>query len=141
MNKPIIIIVIAALLLAVGLSGCNEEKVEVIGDTDKVEMVSYSIETYDNNGEKIGGGFVHDSKAYLYKITGTVKNIAGEMLNVIWTSAKFYDRGNNYLNSLTYAISDLANNYTANFSMTYPSSEVHFENVDSIQFVFIAIRE
>ena len=75
MKKQITIFGITFLLLVVGFSGCEEKKNDnvfsILGDTEKVNLSSYNIVTYNKNNEKIGNGFFHNSNAYLYKITGT----------------------------------------------------------------------
>ena len=143
MNKKLIIFVITILLLAVVFSGCEETKKDyvgdLLGDTDKLELVNYSIETLDIDREKIGDGFVPDSKAYLYEITGTVKNIAGVVLARAYTGARFFDINNNYLNSKLYSTPNLAINSTANFSMNYASWEENFEKVEYVKFYFFVI--
>jgi len=145
MNKHFIVLVTTILFLTVGLSGCEEVQTDngsnILGDTDELELVNYTIETYNNNHEKIGDGFVHDSKAYSYEITGTVKNIAGKFLNRSYTGARFYDNNNNYLNYKMYSTPNLAKNSTANFSMIYASSDEYFEKVHSVKFYLFVIME
>lgn len=145
MKKQLIILGITFLLLAVVFSGCQDNKTDngskILGDTDKVELVMYSIETYDKTHEKIGDGFVHDSKANYYKITGTVKNIAGRYLDRVYTGARFYDNNNNYLNKKVFSTPDLVINSKANFTMTYPSSDEYFGKVESVKFYLFVITD
>lgn len=140
MNKQLIIIGIVILLLTVGLSGCNEKKIEIMGDTDKIEMVDYTIEVFDKDNVKIGDSFNHGGKANSYKITGTVRNIAGKKLEKTWISLRLHDRDNNYLDSRTYLIPDLQINNTANFSLIFTYNPDYFDKIWNIYFVYIAVR-
>lgn len=140
MNKRLIIIGIVFLLLAVGLTGCNERKIEIMGDTDKVEMVNYTIEVFDKDNNKIGDSFNHDGNANLYKIKGTVRNIANMKLGNTWISLRLHDRNNNYLDSRTFLIPHLEINNTANFSLTFAFSPDYFDKIWNSYFVYIAVR-
>jgi hypothetical protein len=124
----------------VGLSGCSEKKIEILGDTDKVEFVNYNIEVFDKNMNKIGDSFNHSGQANLYKIKGTVKNIAGIKLADTWISARFHDRSDNYLDSRTYLIPSLEINEEANFSFMFTYSSEYFDKIWNVYFVFVALR-
>ena len=119
MNKGLIIIGIVFLLLSVGLTACIERKMEIMGDTDKVEMVNYTVEVFDKDNKIIGDSFNHGGNANLYKIKGTVRNIAGVKLGNTWISLRLHDRNNNYLDSRTFLIPQLEINNTANFSLIF----------------------
>ena len=140
MNKHLIIIGIVILLLVVGISGCNEKKIEIMGDTDKVEMVNYTIEVFDKDNEKIGDSFNHGGKANLYKIKGTVRNIAGVKLGKTWISLRLNDRNNNYLDSRIYLIPEIEINKTANFSLTFTYNPDYFDKIWNLYFIYIAVR-
>ncbi len=140
MNKQFIIIGIIFLLLVVSLSGCSEKKIEIIGDTDKVEMVSYNIEVLDKNMEKIGDSLNHGGQANFYRISGTVKNIAGFKLAETWVSARLHDRNEKFLDSRTYLIPSLEINENANFTFMFVYSPDYFEKIWNLYFVFVALR-
>ena len=141
MNKHIISIAMVFLLLAVGLSGCSEQKIDIYGDTDKVELVNYKIETLSSNQEKVGDGFIHGENAALYEITGTVKNIANQELANIWVFARFYDRDYNFLDLRKFSNADVLNNTERNFSMTVTSSYDYFSKIWIVDFVLMAIKD
>lgn len=141
MNKHIISIVAVFLLLTVSLSGCSEQKIDIYGDTEKVELVSYKIETLSPNQEKLGDGFVRSEEAWLYKITGIVKNIANQELANIWVFARFYDRDYNFLDSRRFSMADVLNNTERNFSMTVTSSYDYFSKIWIVDFVLMAIKD
>lgn len=124
------------VLLIVGFSGCSEKKIS--GDVDKIELLDYSIETqkYDDGYKKIGDGFIHNDNASLYLITGTIKNIAGEMINSVNITAKFYDNKNNYLREENAYTGSIENNYTEGFMIKYYYNEKYFENVCGVKFEF-----
>ena len=123
-----LLITVIVFLLTI-FSGCTEQ--DISGDTDKVELLNYSIETqkWDYEYKNIGNGFIHSEDADLYLITGTVKNIAGELLNSIKITAKFYDKTNNYLREETTYLGSIANTYTENFRISYDDTEKYFEDV------------
>lgn len=145
MKKQITIFGITFLLLVVGFSGCEEKKNDnvfsILGDTEKVNLSSYNIVTYNKNNEKIGNGFFHNSNAYLYKITGTVKNIVGGVLLRVYTGIIFLDINNNYLNSKIYLVPNVKYNSLANFSISYGSIEKDFEKIDKIKFYLYVVME
>lgn len=124
----------------------------VTGDIDKVEILSYSVATerkltYEEAGtflptyEKIADGFQPNlEKASRYNISGTVKNIAGEMLNEIDISVNFYDSNDIYLYSITTSKSNLPNTYTWDFIVVYMEYYDYFEDVDHISFEISAVE-
>jgi hypothetical protein len=144
MKNQLIVIGTVVLLLVVGLSGCNEifgADNEVTGDTGKVELVSHStysakIKNYypEKSYTKICDGFNRDAEGVQYLVVGgTVKNIAGYMLNNIKITARFYDANDNYLNAEHTTISNLANSYTADFDIGYWVGTDYYENVDNVK--------
>ena len=136
MNKYYIVIGIIFVLLMVGLSGCTEQ--EISGDADKVELVSYNVQTqiWDDGYKTIGDGFIHSEDAELYLITGTVKNIAGETLISVNITANFYDNTNNFLKEKTTYLGGIPNTYTEDFGIYYFVNEEYFENVCGLKFEF-----
>ena len=129
MHKNLFVIGIICILIILVLNGCIEqEKSEY---KDKVELVSYNIETqmWDNGYKTIGNGFIHSEDAELYLITGIVKNVAGEMLNSIKITANFYDNTHNFLKKKTIDLSGIANASSEDFIISYYDTEEYFENV------------
>ena len=143
MKKRLSVIGMVTLLLAFGLSGCVEQ--ETSGNIiDEVELVSYSVETQKWEGvnnsysyEKIGNGFIHSEDAYRYVITGTLKNIAGEVIDNIRIIANFYDSNSKMIGTLYDLInSDLPNAHTADFNINVYKSVNYFEKIDGVKFEF-----
>ena len=129
MKKQLMIVGIIFILLAVGLSGCNQSS-QTTEDNDKVELVNYNVETYS---QPIG------NHTFEWKeINGTVKNIGGTLLNKIVVNIKFYDSNDTLLKTKTDSIFNIANSYTGEFMVEYPSTESYYENVDwdNIKFEF-----
>jgi len=138
MNKHfLIIVIISFLLLVFGLSGCIEE----IGETgtDKIKLLVYSVETQKKSGyEKIADGFVYSEEAYRYVVSGTVKNVAGEMLNHVKITVKFYDKNNSYLDSRVAFVYYLDDSHTGDFEIYYINNNEYFEFVDHVEFLISA---
>jgi len=134
MKKKIIVVGIIILLTIVCLSGCNEAQTS--GDIDEVEIVSYSVETRDEFGNKIGDGFVHHDDANRYKVTGTMKNIADRNLDRITVTARFYDSDNEFLHSENATVWKLTKGATDDFSISYYSFEKYFELAESVSLHF-----
>ncbi|KYK27012.1 hypothetical protein AYK20_03150 [Thermoplasmatales archaeon SG8-52-1] len=145
MNKKFLVIAIVFLFLTLLFSGCeeNNRKIggQIIGDLDKVELVSYSIKTYNRDNEIIGDGFVHNGNEYLYKLNGTVKNIIGGLLNRVYIGYRFYDKYNNFIHSKIFLIAKLEYNNTKDFNVNYVSTEPGFYNVEKVDFYFFVIVE
>ena len=164
MKKQFVIIGIIALLVCVGLSGCDEQ-IDDGGGYSKIALVSHSVVTQATNlsyvtnepdqdfrWDDIADGFsadklpilVNDSevgyKGARYLITGTIKNVADEMLPTIQMDAKFYDENNNYLGAKTQYITNLANNNTRDFRITYTNWDYplgsNFTKVNRMEFEF-----
>ena len=141
--KKTILLLIVIMVISVGfLSGCDETTSNggINGDSDEVELVNYKIETFGadlgKKPEKIGDGFIHTEKAKngYYKITGTIKNIAGRMLNNITVKVNFYDINHTYLTSKSDYILNLTNTNTDDFKVIYLCYPSYFEYIDQIEF-------
>ncbi len=138
MKKQLIIIGIVTILITVGLIGCQESQTS----NDKVQLVSYTVNTYYNYGtirvEALGEGFIHNSSYAdrAYMINGIIKNIAGEMLNTVVITLNFYDNDNDFLASRTYTIRYLDKSKSDNFQVIYYDSESYFDDIDSVKFEF-----
>ena len=86
--------------------------------------------------EKIGDGFIHTEQAKngYYKITGTIKNIAGRMLNSITVKVDFYDINHSYLTSKSGYIENLPDTNTTDFKVIYLGNSSYFEEIEQIEF-------
>lgn len=122
MKKQNIIVGIVVLLLTIELSGCTDQNGDNVVDSD-VELVN----TWIDRNTALDG-----SKYDYYK--GTVKNVAGKMLNKVTVSLNFYDSENNFLFYKTDTISNLANSYTKDFSVTVYSYQSYYENIDHVEY-------
>ena len=141
--KKTILLLITMMVISVGfLSGCNEttSNGDITEDSDLVELVNYNIETFGAElgmkPEKIGDGFIHDERANngYYKITGTIKNIAGRTLNNVTVKVNFYDINYTYLTSEFDYIENLTNASTGDFKIILLCYSSYFEEVDQIEF-------
>jgi hypothetical protein len=141
--KKTSILLIALMVISVGfLSGCDETTTDsdTTGDSDEVELVNYKIETFGAElgfkPEKIGDGFIHTeiSKNGYYKITGTIKNNAGRMLNIITVKVNFYDINHSYLTSKSDLIENLPDTNTTDFKVIYLGNSSYFEDIEQIEF-------
>ena len=124
MKKQLIINIIAFLLIVVWISGCNDSS-QTKGDTDKVELLDTRVDKHTAT----------DGSEHTY-YNGTVKNIAGHMLNKINITVKFYDNDNNYLFSEYDAICNLVNSYTRDFSVHVDSFNDYYEYIDHVEYEF-----
>ena len=122
MKNQLIIVGIIVILLTVVLSGCNDSS-QTKEDTDKVELLDTWVDKHT----------ALDGSKYNY-YNGTVKNIAGHMLNKINITVKFYDNNNNYLFSEYDAICNLANSYTRDFSVYVDSFNIHYKYIDHVEY-------
>jgi hypothetical protein len=124
------------LLFMVVFSGCNEQ--EIYDDTDKIELLEYSIVTkkYDEEYRIIGNGFIHSDEAEFYLINGTVINIADEILVSVNITAKFYNNKNNLLTEKTTYLGGIPINNTREFGIYYFSYEEYFEDICGVKFEF-----
>ena len=140
MKKHLVVIGIIFVLLMVGFSGCTElnGNVESSGEIEKVELVSYKVETqkWDYGYKTIGNGFNYSKDAELYLITGTVKNIAGETIISVNITAKFYDSTNIFLKEKTTYLGGIPNTRTEDFGIYYFANEKYFENIRVVKFEF-----
>ncbi len=141
--KKVTIILIAFMVISLGfLSGCDKPTSNggTTEDKDLVEIVNYKIETFGAElgfkPEKIGDGFIHTEQAKngYYKITGTIKNIAGRMLNSITVKVDFYDINNSYLTSKSGYVKNLPDTNTTDFKVIYLGNSSYFEEIEQIEF-------
>ena len=149
-KKHLIVLGIAVLLICVGLSGCEESDknndVDVTGDTSEIELLGYNITTtwwvvvYGGSEKYEKSGFYHgypsDAFNKQYKISGTVKNIAGKTLDKVNITANFYDSNNNFLASKTDSKNIFIDTYTWDFEIICSSINEYFEEIDHLKFEF-----
>jgi len=157
MNKHLIVIGMTLMLLAVGLSGCTEQS-NVIGDTDKVKITDYEVETnwlnYDNFIFYNKSNFYHNypldsyynysfhDKAPIvwYSVSGHVMNIAGEFLDVIIVNAKFCDANNKVLAEESETLYDLPDSYTDSFYISLNMSDTkYFDEIENVKFEVLTV--
>jgi len=144
MKKQLVIIGIIALLICSGLSGCQESKTvykpPTSGDTDEVELLNCTIETYGATNSfssqiiKLGNGFIHNStyNYTYYVIKGTIKNIARYILHHIVITVNFYDKNKNYLANESVKIFDLRRTYMDDFEVSYVKQYPFFDNITQV---------
>jgi hypothetical protein len=121
-----IILIITLLLISTGFfSGCNQEKNNHQIDTNKLELVNYTVEIRDDL----------TGKEYR-KITGFVENNAGIFIKMVEIEIMFYDINDNLLRSKFSYINDLDNKDTKQFSNIYHSLDDNYKKVnwDNIKF-------
>jgi len=148
--KKLIILLIGIILINIGFfSGCIEttNNDDLNEDTDKVEIVTYTIETFGaeigERPEKIGDGFIHNETAKngYYQIKGKIKNIAGRALKNITVKVDLFDKNHTFLGS-EYSKSKnifdlpLSDNETADFKINiiYLYTPSYFLEVEEIEF-------
>ena len=129
------VIIIAVIIVVVSLlSGCssnNSNTNSTNGNTVKLELVNYSVETrLDLTGEE-------------YKqITGFVKNNGSKTINEIKIIIRFNDTNDNELFNKTSYIYDLQSKKTKEFSTVYHSLTKNYYKVDwkDVGFDLIVIK-
>jgi len=155
--KKIVILSITLLVLGAGfLSGCSEtdqntnsnttnsdgtnenitlwDGTKVTGNTDKIEIINYSVETQNMEREKIADGFTYTEEAFIYIINVTAKSIAAEILDEVRVTAKFYDNSGIYLESDFGGVCELTLGETFGILLSYNKNIGNFEYVDHIKF-------
>jgi len=141
--KTHIVIGLTFVLILIGFSGCVEQDTsgdnnrDTNGDTDKIELVNYNVYTYHYEGygnyEKLSDGFKPNlENVDGYIVEGKIKNIAGEIIDVIIT-ANFYDKNDSFLHSKTDYLYDIENSYTIDFEIYYGRNNKYFESVDNVK--------
>lgn len=149
MKKQILIVGIIVLLIAVGLSGCNEQTNQGING---IQITNVEITTHWQTGGVWAGnkqfhevsGFYHDypvdSDTVLtyYLINGTVINNAGELMPLLYIYLNLYDANNNVLRKhiKSTVIHDIPNTYSETFHFEIKKSEMldYFDNVENYKF-------
>lgn len=128
MKKQLLIIGIVAILVSVGLSGCNENNTS---GSNEIEIVSHNIETKTTYLNKVGinePGYsgVGETK----EVTGTIKNIANRNIDRVSITVRFYDSGNDLLRTETTTVSYLAKGETGNFKVDFNVFEPYYAQYD-----------
>jgi hypothetical protein len=144
MNKQLVIVGIIAILVTAELSGCQESQTDykppTSGDTDVVELLNCTIETYgatssfSSERTKLGDGFIHNStyNYTYYVIKGNIKNIARYILHRIEITVNFYDKNNNYLANKSVKIIELRRTFTDDFEVSYVKEYPFFDNITQV---------
>jgi len=160
MNKKFIFIeIIFAALIFIGLTGCVEQN-NNLDEIDELEVIDYKISTeaysHMTDWKNFGEGFkanilpeiVTREPPYLseeftkarYKISVTVKNIAGKKINPVIINLNFFDINNSeifskQLNNFT----DLLDSETKTLEWEYYKSDDrygdYFTNIDYMEIV------
>ena len=128
MKKQLIIIGIIILLIAVGLSGCQENNISdnLIDASNEVQLVSHSIRIAQGWCDIPNGMQVMEVRL----VSGTIKNIAGRNIDTVYVRVRFYDWDNKLLFTSTTTVSYLGRGLTDDFSVQYCSNEPYYETYD-----------
>jgi len=122
MGKQLMILGIIALLVCIGLSGCNEQSV-----SNEIEIVSHNIETKTTFLNKVGinePGYSGVGEAH--EVTGVIKNIADRNIDRVIITVRFYDSDNDLLHTETAIVSYLAKGETDNFKVDFNVFEPYY---------------
>jgi hypothetical protein len=133
LKEQLIIVGIIAILLAVGLSGCNETQ-QQINYWEHIEIVphytgaNYTAEEYYLTYQD-----------YVMAINGTIRNLAGEMLKKVEIRVKFYDSDETNIGGGTTVEYEVHNLEERDFTYyAYRNHMSHWDEVDwdNVQFEF-----
>jgi hypothetical protein len=152
MQRKLLGLLIAVLLLTIVFSGCTEQNPEnnlngneyttlsdgtkVTGDFNKIEILNYSAETLGGSPlVKIADGFTYSADATRYGIHGTAKNIAGELIKEVRITANYYTSDNKYIRENYNEFYDIRGGDTWIFSVGfYETNNPDFANVHHVIF-------
>ena len=121
MKKKLVIIGISLVLITIGLTGCFENGdngssssgPNVIGDTDKFEIVEYKEYTFGpyitekRSCEWTVDGFHYNDTASRYQLRGYARNICEETLTNVEVKTHWYDINNNLLKTESHSEANL----------------------------------
>lgn len=144
MKSYVILIVFLIVIVSCGCTEKNSNNSHISGDSDKIQIITYSIETQKHTALDMGDWIkIHDNFSYSedaerYFISGTIKNIAGYMLSRVNITANFFDNTDQFLDSVTTSIDNLGNMNVSNFEISYWDHDLFFQNVDHVKFNIIA---
>lgn len=119
------------MLLIVGMSGCTLNDDTQENNQGSFDLSSYAVETYSEDMERIGEGFVHDENAYWYVINGTVENNMGYM-TTIRINLSFFDSNDTFLDSTFTHVTNVSSGQNETFQL-----RVHldfFEETEKVTF-------
>jgi hypothetical protein len=119
MKKQLVIIGIIAILVCVGLSGCNEQKstenpysndIQISNMKVVTRVIGDSYPSYDevlSTNDEFYHGHEHDNPTTIqYVVSGTIKNIGSKIIDKVVITVKFYnDKGNFLYGEDTYVTS------------------------------------
>ena len=123
-QKITLTLILGLIFILILIAGCSEQSAKIGGETDKIQLLSYNLKT------------ISDQNISYHNVTGTVKNIAGQNLNIVRIKVYFYDQNGNILNLKEFIVNNLPNIFTADFGVNYYNNESYFEYVDNIGFEF-----
>ena len=113
-----IVLIIAIIVVSTGLlCGCTNSG--TLGDTDKVELVEYSVTSQWQGSSEFGK-----------TIRGTVKNIGGELIDNLDIEIQYCDSNSNILDTRVITLKGIPNSYTKDFLTTYGIANEYYENID-----------
>lgn len=118
MKKYILIKIVAIILSAMFLSGCNQETNKEKEDSNIVELLWHRIDS--------GGTPPYDFK----EVVGQIINNDTKDYNKVEVTVYFLDKNDKLIHSGTYTIYDLLQNYTANFFVHYNYLDPNFADYD-----------
>ena len=149
MNYHIQGLSIIFILLTLIFVGCTEKNTDNPSNDDNLnenedfEIISYSIETFDtgipwesDDETSLGSGFVHNESADYYRIQGMIKNNLNQN-KTVYITINFYDNQQQYLDSYTFSLANIAPDNFRSFSIRINSHNYDtFSEFDSITFQF-----
>ena len=147
MNKKFVIAFVFVLII-VNLSGCIDNQNiydKTSGDTSKIELVDYFVESQERvtgglgyGYNKLDDGFVYSDDVFRYFINGTIKNIAEEFFDVVIVQTYFLDEKWSVLSSFNDTIDDLGIGDTE-FFYAWFDDQSNLEYAKDVRFEFEVI--
>ncbi|NHJ87738.1 MAG: hypothetical protein FK734_19915 [Asgard group archaeon] len=116
MKKQLMIIGIVVILLAVSLSGCNEQSNNSNSGSGYIIIESHNVD--DSQANSAWG---------LIRVYGKIKNIGDKNVDYAEVTVKFYDSDNELLFTNKQQIRYIAKGETEDFSVYYYYYDKYFE--------------
>jgi hypothetical protein len=143
MKKAIMIIKLTSICLLLTLIGCIQQEnsnkfMKTTGDTDKIELIDYSISVISASGQKLADNFTYIDGMFAYKINGTIRSIYNNYIQKLQIRAIFYDSDENILNSYETAIYALEYQYIKEFNIYFLDKD-NFKNIDNFTIEFVIV--
>jgi hypothetical protein len=76
-----------------------------------------------------------DGETYIL-VNGTVRNVAGRLIEILIINVHFYDVDDNELFYRSDIIAELPNTYTGTFSVDYGQYAQYYDKIDHVTFSF-----